>query len=98
MSKRYEISVGRNSRIYPPNLLRDELLAEDKKRKNRRIPKWFAEQYKSLTGLDPLYRDYQENVRFHPRSQFERNPVASIVVLAILAIVIVWGVSKVFFN
>jgi hypothetical protein len=66
--------------------------------KNNQMPKWFSEQWKDFTGLEPTHKDFVNNTLFKPRNKFEEDPVSATVVLTFLGVLIVFGAIAVFTN
>lgn len=60
------------------------------------MPKWFSEQFKNFTGLEPTYKDYTDNTLFKPRNKFEENPASAFIIFIFLGIFIIIGSIAVF--
>jgi len=64
---------------------------------NEKIPAWWSEQFRELTGLDPSHEDYnRDTTMFRPRNKYEEDPASALLVITALIAVIAWGVASVF--
>ncbi len=66
---------------------------------NKKIPKYWSNGFKRLTGLDATYDEYVKHPNiFKPETLYDENPLTAWIVFISLGVVIISGIITVFFN
>lgn len=64
-----------------------------------KIPKYWSEQFKDFTGLEPTLEHYEGNENmFDPRTEYEKNPILAWFFFVGLIVYSIYGIKVVFFT